>query len=267
MSEMHLTAHSYAALLDRTLPGADARGLAAHLEAGCEACERWLSDRPAADRLDGAVDAALLAIPGPAGGAGSDVEFTRIALALASAPARSVARRRRTAGVAVAVVVALAMAGVAGLLLRTRVPPEWDGLKGAGPPAVPLRLRFLVIHPAPGGPPEIEKGVTGQVVPGEASLQFQVELGREADVVLARAAGDAIEPFFHARLPPGRTVVTVDGQPAVYPLSQLAGRQRFLALAAEQTIEPADIDRAARGADGADAGRFISLELIEVHVR
>ena len=54
---------------------------------------------------------------------------------------------------------------------------------------VPLKLRFLVLRPGPGSAPEIEKGVSGQAVPAEASLQFQVELGREADVVLARAAG------------------------------------------------------------------------------
>jgi hypothetical protein len=170
------------------------------------------------------------------------------------------------AGLAVAAT--LVLAGVAELAHRTPAPDGWDGTKGAGAQVVPLRLRFLVLHAGPGRAPEIEKGVSGQAVPAEASLQFQVELGREAEVVLARAAGGSAEPFFHARLPAGRTVVSVSGQPAAYPLAHLAGPQRFLALAGEQPIEPADVDRAARGAAaGAGPGPPISLDVIEVNVR
>jgi hypothetical protein len=170
------------------------------------------------------------------------------------------------AGLAVAAT--LVLAGVAELAHRTPAPDGWDGTKGAGAQVVPLRLRFLVLHAGPGRVPEIEKGVSGQAVPAEASLQFQVELGREAEVVLARAAGGSAEPFFHARLPAGRTVVSVSGQPAAYPLAHLAGPQRFLALAGEQPIEPADVDRAARGAAaGAGPGPPISLDVIEVNVR
>jgi hypothetical protein len=167
----------------------------------------------------------------------------------------------------VAAAAALAVAGVAGLLHRPPAPDGWDGLKGQGLQVVPLRLRFLVIHPATGPAPEIEKGVSGQAVPAGASLQFQVELGREADVVLVRAAAGAAEPFFHARLPAGRSVVSVAGQPAAYPLASLAGAQRFLALAGDQPIEPADVERAARGAaTSGGPGQPISLDVVEVHV-
>jgi hypothetical protein len=266
MSVMHLTTQTYSALLDRTLPESEARALGAHLDAGCEICELWLAERPAADRLDGVVDMALGAISASKAGAGNDLEFARIARALAAAvPPRGPSRR--WVGM-LAVAAALAVAGVAGLIHRTAAPDRWDGTKGAGAQVVPLRLRFLVIHAGPGPAPEIEKGVSGQAVPAEASLQFQVELGREADVVLARAASGSAEPFFHARLPAGRTVVSVSGQPAAYPLANLAGPQRFLALAGEQPIEPADVDRAARGsAAAAGPGQPISLDVIEVLVR
>lgn len=265
MSVMHLTTHTYTALLDQTLPEAEARALGAHLDAGCEVCERWLAERPTADRLDGVVDGALGAISTSQAGAGNDLEYARITRALAAtAPAP---RRRRWVG-GLAVAAALAAAGVAGLIHRTAPPDRWDGTKGADSQVVPLRLRFLVIHAGAGSAPEIEKGVSGQAVPAEASLQFQVELGREADVVLARAAGGSAESFFHARLPAGRTVVSVAGQPAAYPLTYLAGPQRFLALAGEQPIEPADVDRAARGSAAvAGPGQPISLDVIEVHVR
>lgn len=266
MSEMHLTPHTYTALLDGTLRGAEARALAAHLEAGCETCEAWLLEHGAPDRLDGAVDRALASLPGGDAGRGDDLEFARITRALGAPGGARTSRWGLVAGLAVAA--SLAVAGVAGLLHRSPAPDGWDGLKGAGTQVVPLRLRFLVIHPAAGPAPEIEKGVSGQSVPAGASLQFQVELGREADVVLARAAAGAAEPFFHARLPAGRTVVSVAGQPAAYPLASLAGSQRFLALAGEQPIEPADVERAARGAAAAGGpGQPISLDVVEVHVR
>lgn len=260
---MHLTADTYRALLAGALPGAEARALAEHLDAGCEVCERWLAEHPAADSIDGEVDRTLVSLPEPGAGAGNDLEFARISRQL---PGRPAPRRRWTAGLAVAAV--LVMGGLAGLLLRAPPRDAWDGVKGSEAQPVPLKLRFVVLRPGPGSSPEIEKGVPGQAVPSEASLQFQVELGREADVVLARAAGGSVEPFFHARLPAGRTVVSVAGQPAAYPLARLAGAQRFLALAAEQPVEPADVDRAARGAAAASGqGQPISLDVIEVHVR
>jgi hypothetical protein len=263
MTVMHLTPQIHQALLDRTLPGAEARELAAHLQAGCEACEGWLAARPVADRLDGLVDGALAALTQASGGAGNDLEFARVTRALAEPPAAPAPQRRRMAGLAVA---ALALAGLAGLLLRDPERPGWDGRKGEGAQVVSLRLRFAVIHPAPSR--EVERGVPGQEVPSAASLQFQVELGRAADVVLARDGAGSPEPFFHAHLPAGRTVISVGGQPAAYPLARLAGRQRFLALAAEQAIGPADVVRAARAeAVLAGQGQPISIDVIEVQVR
>jgi hypothetical protein len=184
-------------------------------------------------------------------------------------PARAPGRRAATAA---ALAAAVLVAGVAALLAPgLRSSDRWDGLKGDATQAVPLRLRFLVLLPGAGGSPEIEKGVPGQEVPAAASLQFQVDLGRPAWVTLIRAsgAGSSGEVFFERQLPAGRTVVSVDGQPAAYPLASLAGPQRFLALASEARIEPADAARAATMGLRArrDDGPAITLDVVEVRVR
>jgi hypothetical protein len=144
----------------------------------------------------------------------------------------------------------------------------WDGVKGAGQGAVPLRLRFLVLRPGALAP-EIEKGVSGQEVPAAASLQFELELGRPAWVTLQRAGAGGTEIFFERHLEAGRTVVMVDGRPAAYPLTSLAGPQRFMALASEGRIDPADAARAS--SLGAEArrgeGPAITVDVIEVQVR
>ncbi|HET9551973.1 MAG TPA: zf-HC2 domain-containing protein [Anaeromyxobacteraceae bacterium] len=263
---MHLNEATYRALLDGTLPPGEARALAEHLEGDCEACERFLSERVEGDRLDGAVDSALVALAPPGAGAGNDLEYARIERTLRRPPPR----RRLLPGLAVAATVAIA--GLAGLLLA-RAPADrgaaWDGTKGTASHAIPLRLRFLVLTPGAGGPPGIEKGLSGQEVPAAASLQFQIELGRAAEVILLRADGAGNhEVFFRAHLPAGRTEVAVGGQPAAYPLATLAGSQRFLALASESPIDPADVARAARGAAARpDEPQPITLDQVEVKVR
>lgn len=263
---MHLDAPTLKALRDQTLPTGEARALAAHLDGGCEACERFLAGPGGADALDGLVDRALgrLARPAatPSQAAGHDLEFARIM----GQVRRPSSARRWVTGLAVAATVALA--GVSALLPRAPAPDRWDGMKGAAMQPVPLRLRFLVLSPADGGPPALERGISGQAVPSDASLQFQVELGREAEVVLAHAVGGRSEPFFRARLPAGRSVVTVAGQPAAFPLARLSGPQRFLALASEQAIEPGDVARAVAGTPAPpQASQPISLDQVEVIVK
>lgn len=278
---MHLTETTYRHLLARSLPRPLARSLAPHLGRDCDQCEDLLLRRPEADGLDGRIDTALAALARGRGAAGDDLEFARIMRRVAE-PVRPVARPasspapRRLPLRTLALAATVAIAGFAGLLLSRpasdRPAPAgagWDGVKGPAEP-VPLRLRFLVLTPAAGGPPAIERGVSGQEVSSDASLQFQVELGRPAEVVLARqGTGGAQEVFLRTRLPAGRSAVAVAGQPAAYPLSALAGPQRFVVLASETPIDPADVARAAAlgAAARAGDGQAISLDLVEVQVR
>jgi len=277
---VHLTDNAYRQLLGHSLPPPLARPLAVHLRSDCEECEGFLAARPIADALDGQVDAALGTLARPGGAAGNDLEFARIMRRVAAQgrpevrtslrPAPAASRRRPLRALALAATVVVA--GLAGLLVprSSQGRPGWDGEKGLAEP-VPLRLRFLVLTPAAGGPPAIERGVSGQEVSSDASLQFQVELGRPAEVVLARqGAGGAQEIFLRTRLPAGRSVVAVAGQPAAYPLAALAGPQRFLVLASEAPIDPADVTRAAAAlgaAARAGDGPVISLDQVEVQVR
>lgn len=270
---MHLTDDTYGRLLTGSLPPQVSRALSAHLAEPCEACEDLLRSRRAVDRVDGALDRALLSLaPVAAGAAGQDLEYARIARALRAGgpPAAPPRRAPRVRLVAVAAA-AVAVAGLAGLLRAgLPAPPAWDGEKGTSVRPVPLRLRFLVVTPGAGGTPSLERGLTGQVVPASASLQFQVELGREAHVLLARAGrGGEAEVFLATRLPAGRHVIALGGRPAAYPLASLAGRQRFLALASEAPVGAAEAARALAPGPPArrDEGPPISLDEVEVHVR
>lgn len=264
---MHLTDDSYRRLVEGSMPAKEARALALHLGAPCETCELYLVARPRADALDGLIDRALLSLAPRS----SEARGIRLVPAPAARAPRGPTRRRRVLpGLALAAT--LALAGLAALLAGPSQPPglAWDGEKGSAPAAVPLRLRFLVLTPGEGGPPSLERGVPGQEVPSTASLQFQVELGRPAHVLMARFAGGAApEVFFAARLEAGRHAVSIDGKPAAYPLASLAGAQRFLALASEAPLGPADAARAA--ADGRSAGleggQPITLDEVEVRVR
>jgi hypothetical protein len=268
---MHLDDRTYRELLAGTLRPDLARELARHLDGACERCERFLAERPGADALDARADAALARLA-PGGGSGNDVEFARILRAAAEPP-----RRRRPLAPALAAAAAVLVAGLAGLYLAHGTRSEqsaWNGVKGSAREGVPLRLRFLVVEGG-GGAPALEKGVSGQAVPPAASLQFQLDLGRAADVALVRVPphGEP-EVFFRERLGSGRVDVGLGGAPAAYPLAQLAGPQRFVAVASDEPISPDRIARAASalapparvssdlpGLDG------LSLDVVEVNVR
>jgi hypothetical protein len=284
---MHLDPSTYAALRRGSLDPVRARALAGHLDSGCEVCEAFLAARGGsghsspdgltdglADGLDGLVDQALVTAAPPSGGQGGDLEFARIMRQVRSTGApRPAGHGRRRLGVVLTIAASLVGLGVMGLLAPRLLQrePAWDGLKGEAGPAVPLRLRFLVVRPGPGGVPEIEKGVAGQEVPSAASLQFEVRLGRPAWVTLLRSGSGGADTFFEGRLEAGSNLIQLRGQPAAYPLASLAGPQRFLALAHEGDahLEPADVARAATlGADARQAGGSpISVDVVEVQVR
>ncbi|ABC82184.1 hypothetical protein [Anaeromyxobacter dehalogenans] len=277
----HLTEPVYAQLIRGELPPDEAAAWARHLTDGCDACEAFLAARPEPDALDARADRALAAL-GPPGAPGNDLEYRRIEQRLAQRAAADPRRApRRLPRPALAVAAGVVAAGLAGLWLASRAPerpgrPEWTGEKGMGaaPAAVPVRLRFLVISGGAGAP-SVEKGVSGQAVPAAASLQFEVELGRAGQVALARVApGRPPEVFFRASLPAGRTVVSVDGRPAAYPLSDLSGPQRFVAVASPASLDEAAAARAAgqvaRGArmeQGVPGLEGLSVDAVDVAVQ
>lgn len=238
---MHLDPDKYAALLGGSLPPNEARDLSAHLAQECDICERFLADRGGADALDGAADAAIVSALPPAGGAGDNLEFARIKRRV---PAVGTARRRNRLVAALAA--SILFAGVAGLVaqLRAQAPTAapWDGVKGTDVSPIPVRLRFLKL--TPGG--AVEKGISGEPAGRVDSLLFEVEVGRAAEVAIARVGpGGAVELFWRSRLGAGRTQLTVSGKTAAYPLAALSGPQRFVLLASEQGLDDARALRAA----------------------
>lgn len=273
---MHLTDATLERLLDGTLAAADARALAEHLARPCEECEAFLASRDRADPADGRVDMALAALAGgPASAAGNDLEYARIQRALrAGRPGHRLARLGALAAVALAVGVVALKVG----LDRTQPGRDaWDGLKGLAAPAVPLRLRFLVVLPGDAGePPRLEKGASGAAVPARAGLQFQIEAGRQAHAALVRVSpsGDG-EVFWIGIVAPGAPLeVTAEGRPAVYPLGSLSGLQRIVLLASPEPLAPDRIAAAARAL--APPGRVtpdrpglegLSFDVVEVTVR
>lgn len=238
---MHLTETSYAALLSGGLPPAEARELAAHLAGECERCERFLAERGAADRLDGAADAAIAASLPPRDGRGDDLEFARIRRALR----QGAGRRLLVPGAVAASLLVLGVVGLAARELREHRPPEgpaWDGSKGLDARPAPVRLRLLRMA-ADGS---VEKGLSGEPVDRSASLLFELETGRDSQVALARVGeGGGVEILWRGRVGTGRTQVTVDGRPAAYPLAALTGLQRFVLLAAEAGLDEPRAIRAA----------------------
>lgn len=275
----HLTEPVYARLIRGELPPDEAAAWARHLESGCEECEAFLAARPEPDALDARADRALAAL-GPPGAPGNDLEYRRIEQRLAQGPRADAGRAppRRLPRPALAVAAGVAAAGLAGLWLASRSPerPEWTGEKGMGavPASAPVRLRFLVVTGGAGAP-SVEKGVSGQPVPAGASLQFELELGRAAQVALVRAApGRPPEVFFREALPAGRTVVSVDGRPAAYPLSDLSGPQRFVAVASPAPLDEAAAARAAgqvaggaRMEQGVPGPEGLSVDVVDVTVQ
>jgi hypothetical protein len=258
----HLDRQTVAKLLAGTLPPAEARRWAEHLDAECAECEALLAADGPADALDGLADEALAAHGAHAEAArdaGNDLEFARIQRAV-----RGRTPVRRFAAFA-AIAAAALLAG--GLVLKVAAPPrqDWDGMKGfARTQGVPARLRFAVQGAGD------ERGASGQTLPAGASLLFRVEVGAPAYVAVLRA-GDG-EPFFtgHAEQP-GALDVVLDGAPAAYPLDGLQGTQRFVLVASPTPITPADLRAAAAIAqagtreDSTRAG--LTLDVVEVTVR
>lgn len=271
---MHLTERMYGLLLQGLLPSEEARALACHLEEECAICEEFLASRPSADAVDGLVDEGLGALV-PARERGHDPDFARIERSLRGRTQASRGTSRRFAPAALA---AAALAAGLAALVVPRGDAEraaWDGVKGSATRAIPVRLKFLVVTPTPGGPPALEKGVSGQPVQAGASLHFEMESGRAAQAALLRVpARGGPELFWSGRVSPGRSEITVGGRPAGYALADLAGAQRFVLVASEEQLEPERLARAAaalappaRIAADLPGLEGLSLDVVEVEVR
>ncbi|HSM92929.1 MAG TPA: hypothetical protein VLT47_08555 [Anaeromyxobacteraceae bacterium] len=265
---MHLDAHSYAALLEGTMPPEEARALSTHLDGECEQCEGFLAAQSSADSLDGVVDAWVGRALPPTGGQGNDLEFARITRSLRTA--RGGARSALLAGTIAA---SILVAGVAGLVASrdARAPTaKWDGVKGVERP-IPVRLRFLELtHDR-----AIQKGLSGEAVDRSASLLFEAETSRAAWLAIARVSADgSAEVVWRARSSGGRVQVGLGGRPAAYPLAGLAGPQRFVLVASEAPLDDLRVLKVGRSlappADlAADAPELsgLSLDVVELTVQ
>jgi hypothetical protein len=255
----HLDPDLLARLRAGALDGAEARRLADHLAGDCDICDAFLASRTEADGLDGAVDAALLALA-PTTEAGNDLEWARIRRRLGGARPP-----RRLAALAVAAL-ALVMAGV-GILKGREQSRDWDGVKGSQGAAAPVRLRFSVVPP---GQAALERGASGDTLPAGASLLFRAEVGAPAELALLRVDRGGREVVWEGRAAAAGTVdVDIGGKPATYPLRDLSGPQRFALLAAPRLDR--GLVEAALGALGANrfseaAALPLSMDVVEVTV-
>jgi hypothetical protein len=268
---MHLDPLRYAALIGGTLPPAEARALSEHLAGDCELCERFLAEA-GADALDGRGDAAIAGAFPPPPVAGGELEFARIVRRMrASAP------RRRHFAVPFAIAASLLLAGLAGLWVQRNGPgggapgAGWDGVKGTALATVQVRLRAVRLD-ASGGAVPVRVG--DSLEPG-ARLLFEVTADRSADVVLARVPpSGAAEIVWRSRIASGRTVLTMGGKAAAYPLAGLSGQQRFAVIAAEGGLDDARVARVTSAlaltealGDGASASAGISVDVLDISVR
>lgn len=279
-SDLHLDPDALRRLLRGELPPAEARRLAGHLARECPECEAVV----AADaELDARVDRALASLaPEREAERGNDLEFMRIQRAVRpeslSRPSTAAVPRqardglrpgrtgiRRLGFLAAAAVVAL---GVGVVLKLDRPRDDWTGEKGRAGTAVPAKLRFAVA-----GGPGLERGASGQVLSPEASLLFRIEVGAPAYVALVRAGASDSEVVFQGRAErPGSVDVTVNGQPAAYPLQGLSGAQRFILVAGTRPIEDQHLAEAAKLLQGRAATREprspeLSIDVVEITVR
>lgn len=279
MSVMHLEEHNLRQLLDGSLDPVAAKALAEHLAEGCDACEAMLAARSTADAADGLVDQALLGLaPGGAAEQGNDLEYARIRRRLARERRGGMGRLLRLGALAAAV---LAVAGVTFEIARidrkAEPGPADDGMKGMAPQAIPVRLRFLVVHPAEtGSVPELEKGASGAVLDPLSALEFQVEMARSGYATLVRVGpGGDMDLFWQDRLAQAGSIeVSLGGRPAAYPLAGLSGRQRILLLASPEPLTRERVAAAARAlapparlSPESPALEGLSIDVVEVTVR
>lgn len=259
---MHLDPRTYAALLAGTLPPEEARALSGHLAGDCERCERFLAERGSADALDGAADAAIDRAFPPRGLPSDDLAFARLRRRLRPGPARP--RSSLALGALAATLLAF---GLTRLLHQPKPDSAWDGVKGAATHAPELHLRYVLL----GAGGETARGGSGDTVPREASLLFELESGSGVEAALARVSPEGrVEIVWRDRIASGRTVLGSAGRASAYPLAGLSGRQRFVLVAGDGPLDPGRVERVVAAL--VDGGRpaapgGLSYDIVEVTVR
>jgi hypothetical protein len=277
MKVMHLSEPTLRRLLQRELDPSEAKALAEHLAADCEVCEDFLAARATADAADGLVDRALFRLASVADPReqGNDLEFERIRRRIRRGGA---VRFLRLGAVAAAVLAAGALTfEVARHEERVEKRSALEGVKGMASQAIPVRLRFVVVHPSETGrPPELEKGVSGAVLDPLSALQFEVEMSRPGHAALVRVGprGDLDLFWTESFSRPGPVEVSLGGRPAAYPLAGLSGPQRVLLVASPEPLTRERVVAAARAlapparaAAEIPALEGLSIDLVEVTVR
>ncbi len=265
---MHLDAKKYEALLAGTLSPSEARAFAQHLSGDCDICEQFLASREAADDLDGRADRAILKAAPTAARPENELEFARIQRRLRT---ERPGRGRLLAVAAIAAsLFAIAVAGLVTRHVGSAPDKSWDGAKGANAAAPAVHLRFARLQPGS----EAQKGVTGETIDRGATLLFEVESNRPANVALARLAPDgAVELLWSQQVGSGRTVLGAEGKTAAYPLAAVDGQQRFVLVGAFGALDGQLVERAVKtlaagtGADGARAPAPLSYDMVVVNVR
>ena len=274
---MHLTNESLKKLLAGTVSPAEARALGDHLDNPCPRCEALLAGHEGTE-LDALADHSLTALSEPTQEeCGNDIEYARIRRAVQAVPAKR-ARRSWIPGVAAAAALLVAVAGVLLNLDRAR-DDRWDGVKGVaqvnGNP-VSVRLSAVAVAAGSGSEPRLWRVVSGDELPPSAALQLRVELGKPADVVIARVGPEGqVDLFWHERAPAaGAVTVTAGGRPAAYPLEALAGPQVFVVLASHDRLTPERIRGvmsgvlgAGRAVAGGVSPQGVSVDVLSVTVR
>lgn len=231
----HLDKAGLDALMQGALTADDRRALVAHLDGGCQICDRFLKEGPSIDTLLRLLDAEAAAPVAPAppvkeaiwSGAGGKPVLSVWLPGIA----------------AVVLVAATTLLLLVPNLLSSTPPSDWDGVKGqAG--ASPVTLKALSGKlSAQGMRPEGELQ-PGQTVPKDRTLVFELDVPAPAARALFVVEADQATALFP---PPGEPMVMEDPGPVrlrsdlgwvALSLSDMTGP---LTLVAVSTPAPLDL--------------------------
>ncbi|MBI5543691.1 MAG: sigma-70 family RNA polymerase sigma factor [Deltaproteobacteria bacterium] len=234
---VHLDAEAWGHLMRGSrFPGEAA--LAAHLSAGCPACERFLVRLQGVDGLDGEVDSALVAVA-PLRPARNDSEFElamrrlHLDLRVSGLAMADVGRHRPSKALPLALAGALAFAGL-GVLTLQRLPRR-EHRASPGPPEV--ALSFSVVSRGMARDTG-EQGRAGATYQEQRLVFLRYDVSVPAFVTLLRLGpmGRAEVLSQQGRVGSGTHALRVNGEPVGVSLHGFVGRNRFIAVASDAPL-------------------------------